>query len=155
VKQRLAAREQRLLEVAESGDPGAQFNLGIVYDSRTDCNGHPVAGHRDDALLWLLRAARQGFSRAQIKLAELYEERPKPAANCQHAAYWFRVATLTSTGAYQQAALSGYERMLVHLSGGQIAKLDRRVQAWAPTPESKIASRPTEPAATQALTATT
>jgi uncharacterized protein len=154
MKQRLAAFEQRLLQAAEGGDPGAQFNLGVVYDSRTDCNGHPVEGHRDGALLWLLRAAQQGFSRAQIKLAELYAEQPKPSANYPQAAYWFRVATMTSTGAYRQAAQSGYERMLAHLSQSQIAKLGRQVKAWAPAPESRIAGQPQQPAAPRPLIAT-
>ncbi len=64
---------------AESGDAAAQFNLGVLFDSRFDDNGYAVAGNRVEAIRWLLAAAEQGLPRAQSRLAELYAGGPQGA----------------------------------------------------------------------------
>src|SRR6202035_1632706 len=42
---------------AESGDAAAQFNLGVLFDSREDDNGYAIEGNRVQAIKWLLAAA--------------------------------------------------------------------------------------------------
>ena len=42
---------------AESGEAAAQFNLGVLYDSRLDDNGYAIEGNRAEAIKWLLAAA--------------------------------------------------------------------------------------------------
>ena len=135
MRRRPAGPEKRLIAAAEGGDPHAQFNLGILYDSRFDDSGRPVEGNRADALKWLLRAAQQGLARAQNRLAELYEQGPEAARNCVKTAFWFHVAKANLSGAYRQAAQSGYDRILARMTPPQIAKVERAVQTWKPTPE--------------------
>jgi TPR repeat protein len=61
---------------AESGDAAAQFNRGVLFDSREDDNGYAIEGNRTQAIKWLLAAAEQGLPRAQSRLAELYAGGP-------------------------------------------------------------------------------
>src|SRR5205085_11025889 len=68
--------EKRLLQAAEAGDAGSQYNLGVLYDNGLDDNGYAVAGNRPQAVRWLLAAAKRGLPRAQVKLAEIYADAP-------------------------------------------------------------------------------
>ena len=47
---------------AESGEAPAQFNLGVLYDSRLDDNGYAIEGDRAEAIKWMLAAAEQALS---------------------------------------------------------------------------------------------
>lgn len=60
-----AFREWRHL--AENGDPRAQTNIGILYET-----GQGVPPNFDEAERWLNEAAKQGFAPAQRKLAYRY-----------------------------------------------------------------------------------
>jgi len=62
---------KHLILAAESGDAAAQFNLGVLCDSRLDDNGYTIEGNRAEAMKWLLAAAEQGLARAQSKLREI------------------------------------------------------------------------------------
>src|ERR1700736_6438382 len=64
---------------AESGEAAAQFNLGVLYDSRIDDNGYAIESHRADAIRWFLLAtassrgiyrdhARSGYERVATRL---------------------------------------------------------------------------------------
>src|SRR3984893_6388355 len=44
---------------AASGDAAAQFNLGVLFDSREDDNGYAIESNRGQAIKWLLAAAEQ------------------------------------------------------------------------------------------------
>ena len=67
---------KQLQLAAEGGDAAAQFNLGVLYDSRLDDNGYPIEGNRAEAVRWLLAAAEQGLPRAQSQLATMYAGGP-------------------------------------------------------------------------------
>lgn len=56
-------------ELAESGDAGAQFDVGILYFF----GGGGEADH-EKAVKWLTKAAEQGHADAQATLAEMYRE---------------------------------------------------------------------------------
>jgi len=133
MRRQAATPDRRLHAAAEGGDPRAQFNLGVLYDSRFDSSGRPVESNRAEALKWLLRAAQQGLSRAQHRLAELYEGGPEAARDCVKTAFWFQVAMANLSGAYQQAAQAGYERVSMHMTPTQIAKAKRAADIWQPT----------------------
>ena len=132
--------DRHLRAAAEGGDPRAQFNLGVLFDSRTDASGRPVDGNRPEALKWLLRAAQQGLSRAQHRLAELYEDGPEASRNCVKTAFWFQVAMANLSGAYHQAARAGYDRVSTQMTPAQIAKATRAAKAWQPTLQSAAAA---------------
>ena len=52
-----------LRPLADQGDVGAQFNLGIAYEM-----GHGVPKNNKEAVMWFRKAAEQGYARAQYKL---------------------------------------------------------------------------------------
>jgi len=80
---------KQLLVAAESGDAAAQFNLGVLYDSRLDDNGYAIEGNRAEAMKWLLAAAEQGLPRAQSKLAEMYASGRATPEDLIYACAWF------------------------------------------------------------------
>jgi hypothetical protein len=55
--------------LAEQGNAGAQFNLGVMYD-----NGQGVPQDYKTAVKWYRLAADQGDARAQINLGLMYEK---------------------------------------------------------------------------------
>lgn len=142
MRRQLAGPEKRMLAAAEKGDAGAQFNLGVLCDSRFDGNERPVEGRRAEAITWLLRAAQQGLSRAQHRLAELYDDGPEGSRNDVKTAFWFKLAMANLSGAHRQAAQSGYERVQARMTPAQAAKVDRAVKAWQPRQESAPAPGP-------------
>ena len=89
---------RRLRIAAESGEAAAQFNLGVLYDSRLDDNGYAIKGDPAEAIKWLLAAAERGLPRAQSKLAELYADGPKASGNYMNACAWFLLAAASSRG---------------------------------------------------------
>ena len=115
---------------AEGGDAAAQFNLGVLYDSRFDDNGYAVDGNRAEAIRWLRLAAEQGLSRAQSRLAELYAGGPKASGNDVNACAWFLLATTNSRGIHRHHARSGYERVASRLTPAQLTKAQRLARFW-------------------------
>ena len=115
---------------AESGEAAAQFNLGVLYDSRMDDNGYAIESHRADAIRWLLAAAEQGLPRAQSRLAELYADGPNASGNYVNACVWFLLATASSRGIYRDHARSGYERVATRLTPAQLVKAKRLAGLW-------------------------
>ena len=125
---------------AESGDAAAQFNLGVLFDSRFDDNGYAVAGNRVEAIRWLLAAAEQGLPRAQSRLAELYAGGPKAPANYVNACAWFLLATANARGIHRDRARSGYERTAAHLTPAQLVRAKRMAGRWRATARPRAAS---------------
>ena len=121
---------RRLRIAAESGEAAAQFNLGVLYDSRLDDNGYAIKGDRVEAIKWLLAAAEQGLPRAQSKLAALYTDGPNTSENYVNACAWFLLATTSSRGIHRHHARSGYERIATRLTPVQHAKAKRLAQLW-------------------------
>jgi TPR repeat protein len=114
-----------LRTAAESGEAAAQFNLGVLYDSRIDDNGYAIKGDRKAAIKWLLAAAEQGLARAQSRLAELYADGPDVGGNYVNAYAWFLMAATSSRGIHRHHARSGYARIAAQLTPAQITKAKR------------------------------
>jgi TPR repeat protein len=123
---------KHLLIAANSGDAAAQFNLGILYDSRLDDNGYAIEGNRAEAMKWLLAAAEQGLPRAQSKLAEMYAGVPAAPEDFINACAWFLLATRSSRGIHRHRARSGYERISSRLTPAQLARAKRLAGDWQP-----------------------
>ena len=115
---------------AESGDAAAQFNLGVLFDSRWDDNGYAIAGNRAEAIKWLLAAAEQGLPRAQRRLAELYAGAPNAPENFINACAWFLLAAASSRGIHRHQARSEYERIASHLTPAQLVRAKRLAGLW-------------------------
>ena len=111
---------------AESGEASAQFNLAIVYDNGLDDNGHDVERNRREAIKWLRKAAQQGLSRAQAKLADIYREQ----SDLKQAYAWFLVAAANSEGAGAQRIHDGMNRLAPELSEEEIDRAKKLAQRW-------------------------
>ena len=129
---------RHLLLAAAQGDAGAQFNLGVLYDNRLDDNNHPIAGNRAQAMRWLQYAADQGLPRAQIKLAEMYTDRPETLADYVRACTWLLLATEHLSGIHRQRAQSGYAWISSHMTPEQIAQANCLARDWKPKRQSQV-----------------
>jgi TPR repeat protein len=133
---------KNLILAAESGNPAAQFNLGVLCDSRLDDNGYPIEGNRKEAIKWLLAAAEQGLPRAQSKLAEMYANGAATPKDYVNACAWFLLAIKTSRGIYRHRALAGFDRVSSHLTPTQLAKASCFAAHWKPKRETKTPTLP-------------
>ena len=131
---------KHIVIAANSGDAAAQFNLGVLYDSRLDDNGYAIEGNRAEAMKWLLAAAEQGLPRAQSKLAEMYAGVSAVPEDFIYACAWFLLATRSSQGIHRHRARSGYERISSRLTPAQLARAKRLAGGWQPKKPNKIAS---------------
>jgi Sel1 repeat len=131
---------KHLVLAAESGDAAAQFNLGILCDSRLDDNGYAVEGNRAEAMKWLLAAAEQGLPRAQSRLAEMYAEGPGTPGDYIHACAWFLLAMTSLRGIHRHGARSGYDRISSYLTPAQLAKAGRLASNWKHNRQQKAAN---------------
>jgi TPR repeat protein len=130
---------KHLIFAAESGDPAAQFNLGVLCDSRVDDNGYTIEGNRAEAMEWLLAAAEQGLPRAQSKLAEMYADGPNAPEDYINACAWFLLAIKTLGGIHRHRARSGFDRISSHLTPAQLAKARCFAVNWKSDSQKKAA----------------
>lgn len=73
---------------AEGGLPEAQFALGEHYL----CEEEHVPNHLEEAAFWFHKAAEQGHSNAQLRLAGMHEDGLGIPQDLGAAEYWFRKA---------------------------------------------------------------
>jgi hypothetical protein len=78
---------KRTHQLAEKGDPAAQFRLGAMYAS-----GIEVAKNPAEALRWYLKAAEQGHAAAQFNLGLIYKVGDATPPNPAESLKWFRKA---------------------------------------------------------------
>lgn len=76
-----------LMDAANQGDVGAQYNLGVCYE-----NGQGVAQSYSEAASWYRKAAEQGHANAQNSLGVCYENGQGVAQCCSEAIKWYRKA---------------------------------------------------------------
>jgi TPR repeat protein len=74
---------------AASGDPEAEFDLGIAYDL-----GHLVTQDFAAAAAWYRKAAEQGYPPAEFNLGAMYDNGRGVPRNRPLAASWYRRAAL-------------------------------------------------------------
>ena len=132
---------RHLLIAAKSGDAAAQFNLGVLYDSRLDDNGYAIEGNRAEAMKWLLAAAEQGLPRAQslssprcTLVSQLWQ---KTSSMLVPGSSWRPEAHAASI--HRHRARSGYERISVRLTPAQLARAKRLAGDWQPKKPNKTA----------------
>ena len=73
--------------LAEQGNAGAQFSLGIMW-----ANGHGVPQDQAEAAKWFRLAAEQGNAPAQASLGVMYANGHGVPQDHAEAAKWFRLA---------------------------------------------------------------
>jgi len=77
------------LQLAEQGDPEAQFSLGLIYDTGREDKRNP-----EKALYWFTQAAQAGIAGACLYLGIKYEFGSSVQQNISLAQYWYKKAAL-------------------------------------------------------------
>lgn len=78
-------RISKFRQLAEQGDTGAQFLLGLMY-----AGGHGVPRNTVEAVKWYRMAAEQGGAEAQYNLGFMYDEGMGVPENDEEAAKWYQ-----------------------------------------------------------------
>ena len=76
-----------LREAAEQGDPAAQFNLGMLYET-----GQGVPQNYAEAVKWYRESAERGYPAAQFNLGVFYETGQVVPQDYAEAAKWYLAA---------------------------------------------------------------
>ncbi|MEE8549579.1 MAG: thioredoxin domain-containing protein, partial [Alphaproteobacteria bacterium] len=93
--------------LAEQGDAGAQYNLGLLYH-----NGLGVERHRVTAAKWYVRAAEGGSADAQKAVGDLYMEGFWGNSDYAKAAQWYEFAA-------EQGQIEAQRKLGVLLADGK------------------------------------
>jgi len=83
-------REQKfsnLQRLAEKGNAGAQYNLGLMYEQ-----GYGTAPDISKAAAWFEKAAEKGEANAQYRLGSLYYHGQGVTKDLRQAAEWYNKA---------------------------------------------------------------
>jgi TPR repeat protein len=115
--------------LAEQGDPAAQFNIGLMFDT-----GRGVREDDETAVKWYRLAAEQGYAKAQFSLGTMYDRGEGVPQDFPEAAKRFRQA------ADQRNAKARYRLAYLYEKGRGVVK------------DSKEATRLYMQAAEQGLT---
>jgi TPR repeat protein len=124
---------------AESGDPEAEFNLGIAYDL-----GHLVRQDFAAAATWYRKAAEQGYPPAEFNLGAMYDNGRGVPQDRRLAASWYRRAALHGHGRAQFDLGQMYEH------GDGVPRSTQQARHWY-----RLAARHGIPAALDKLAALT
>ena len=106
-------------ELAEKGDPVAQYRLGDMY-----AEGKGVARDDTAAMTWFQRSANQGNADAQYNVGASYAEGLGVAKNDDEAAKWFKRAAEQGM-AYAQINLG-----LLYAAGRGVPKNNVEAMKW-------------------------
>ena len=117
-------------QLAEEGDPRAQFNLGLLHET-----GRGVTENPAEAAAWYERAARQGVTQAQLNLAALHQTGRGVAQNPAEALYWLEVAARLGEGAAREQAAATAAELAPLLEDAEAEAAQARAKAFASSPE--------------------
>jgi TPR repeat protein len=110
--------------LADQGDAGAQYNLGVAY-----ANGQGVAQNYAEAIKWFRKAADQGDAHAQYGLGVAYAKGHGIPRDFVQAHVWFNLAAAQGDA----EAAKGRDLMASIMTPSQIEKAQALVAAWKPT----------------------
>ena len=102
---------EELLQLAESGDPQAQYQVAVCYQ-----NGLGVTSNMAKAVEWYQKSAEQGYAEAQCSLGHCYEDGGTLPQNFAEALKWYALS------AQQGYAPAEYSLGLCYLYGRGVAK---------------------------------
>jgi len=106
---------------AAQNDPGAQYNLGVIYSK-----GEGIAADPARALHWFDQAAQRGHIQAQRNLGMLYHEGRGITPDPLRAYFWVKVAALQGDDVSQEALIVIGKNM----TADQVQQADAQAGAW-------------------------
>ncbi len=121
-----ALREFRSL--AEQGDAGAQYYLGLMYG-----NGEGVPQDYAEAARWHRKAAEQGVAEAQFNLGVMYNNGQGVSQDYAQAHMWFNLAASRfPLGEDRDKAVKNRDHVAKRMTPAQITKAQKLAREWKP-----------------------
>ena len=120
-----AVKEWRPL--ADSGDPAAQFNLGLLY-----LDGQGVPQDFAQAATWFTRSAEQDYTKAQLNLGALYGVGKGVKRDYVIAYKWLNVCA----GKGEQKCIAQRDLVAKKLKGQQLAQAQKLASDFSPKKET-------------------
>ena len=114
-----ATAEKMLRSVAETGNPGAQATLALMYDV-----GYGVAQNNAEAKKWYRLAAIQGDKSARYNLGGMYDAGQGGAQDLVRAYMWYEL----SVAAGNDAATADRDLVAQKMTPQQIAEAQKLVR---------------------------
>jgi len=115
--------------IAEQGDAGAQFNVGLMY-----YDGKGVSQSFEEARRWFQRSADQGYEKAQLNLGAMYgagKGLRKP--DFVQSYKWL---SLCAAGG-DQMCVAQRDLVAQKLKGAKLSEAQRLAREWKPKKESE------------------
>lgn len=112
------------LELAEAGNPKAQYNIGVLYDL-----GNGVEQDRAEAAIWYRKAADQGHEKAQFNLGFLYANGDGVTQELVLAYKWLELADISG----HPEAAAQRDAVAKLLTPEQLAGARKLVEQWIET----------------------
>ncbi len=117
--------------LAEQGDAGAQYNLGLLYRQ-----GLGVPQDDAEAVKWYRKAAEQGDATAQSRLGIMYGKGEGVPQDYVQAHMWFNLAaSQLPPGEDRDSAVGNRDDVARQMTPDQIAEAQRLARQWKPKPE--------------------
>jgi len=110
--------------LADQGDAGAQYNLGVLYG-----NGQGVPQDHAEAVKWYRKAVDQGDAGAQTNLGVLYANGQGVAQDYVYAHMWFNLSAARGN----TKALNNRDITEKRMTREQIAEAQRLAREWKPS----------------------
>ncbi|HLJ48233.1 MAG TPA: tetratricopeptide repeat protein [Bryobacteraceae bacterium] len=112
--------------IADSGDPNAQFNIGLMY-----FDGKGVPQDFEKAVEWFRRAANQGYAKAQKNLGEMYYSGKGVKRDYVQAYVWLSVCAASG----DQNCVDHRDIVAGKLNAGKLSTAQRQARDWKPIKE--------------------
>lgn len=109
--------------LAEQGDVGAQYNLGVMFDK-----GQGVPQNNNEAFKWFKKAAEKGDAGAQYNLGRMYVKGENVPQNYVQAYMWYCLSAAQG----EQIALNKRDALALKMTPEQVAGAQKLASEWKP-----------------------
>ena len=114
--------------LAEQGNAGAQYNLGVMYDK-----GEGVTQDNAEAMKWFRKAAEQGHAKAQNNLGVNYHTGEGVPQDYVQALMWYNLAASKfSPGEDRDQAVENRDIVAKMMTPAQISEAQKLAREWKP-----------------------
>ncbi len=114
--------------LAEQGELGAQYNLGLMYR-----NGQGVPQHDAEAVGWYRKAAEQGHAEAQFNLGVMYDNGLGVPQDYAQAHMWYNLAASRfPPGEDRDKLVKNRDDVAKRMTPAQISEAQNLAREWKP-----------------------